>query len=978
MHARLTLPVRFAILGVTVTAALAYLFGLILSRYVAEGPDAFAASLPPGIRIGDVRTLVWIGAFLSFGILFSTLYALVSVASSQSMAALRAQEALLRLSRTLQGLQEPEAIVPASFAAIREHLRPEAIARPGSRATSDDNLFFLSLVANQTAIALERAQARQATSQAEGRFRTLFEGVPVGLYRATPEGKILDANPAMVQMLGYPDRETLLQTDLSTLYVHPEEGRGLVSRLEREDTVRNLDIQLHRYDGIRIWVRQSARAARNGAGRIEYFEGVSEDITERLKAEEQLRKLSQAVEQSASIVVITDTEENIEYVNPRFTEVTGYAPEGMVGAKATRLGEFAPGDYQRVRERLAAGEVWKGEIHAFKKNGERYWEMAAISPLRDADGHATHYIKVGEDITERKRAEEHLNLLTDLRHRLLQVGERLNRRLSMAEVLEAIGEGAMALTGASRAAVYTVTGDRTVLCPWFSGLSPQHVADILSHVREMPGSRLLRGSTDPVLTPDVLDLPEDSLLRQIASADGIRAGTLWPIIYEAHPIAAVGCYFEAPHHVHDAEREVMLTFARQAAVAMENARLYEESRRETVRAEALARVAARLNAELDLDAVLVAVCEETARALNVPAAAVRLYDSVRDALVYAGAHGLPADFWRYVRSSPRTLYDRLMREQGALIVAPDVRAIADVPNAGLYAAIDARTVVTAVMQREDTLVGGLVIFSFEQVRHFSEEELTLLRGLDDQAAQAITNARLFEQVRAGRERLEVLSRRLVEVQEDERRGIARELHDEIGQALTAVKIDLQTAQKVAGAPALAARLADSIGTVELTLQRVRDLSLDLRPPLLDDLGLIAALRWYVDRQARRAGLTVYFSSAPAELEEMRLAPDLETTCFRVVQEAITNVMRHARARHVWVELRREDDALHLAVRDDGVGFDVEAARSRAARGGSMGILGIQERVLLVGGEVAIESAPARGTEIRARMPTSTSAVPGIK
>jgi signal transduction histidine kinase len=138
------------------------------------------------------------------------------------------------------------------------------------------------------------------------------------------------------------------------------------------------------------------------------------------------------------------------------------------------------------------------------------------------------------------------------------------------------------------------------------------------------------------------------------------------------------------------------------------------------------------------------------------------------------------------------------------------------------------------------------------------------------------------------------------------------------------------------------------------------------------LGLVVALRWYVDRQAQRSGFTAQFVADPLET---RPRPDIETACFRVAQEALTNVTRHARAQQVRVELRQRDTELHLLIHDDGKGFDVRTAQERAAQGASMGLLGMQERVWLVGGQIAIESAPAWGTEIRVRFPLQNSRQP---
>ncbi len=153
--------------------------------------------------------------------------------------------------------------------------------------------------------------------------------------------------------------------------------------------------------------------------------------------------------------------------------------------------------------------------------------------------------------------------------------------------------------------------------------------------------------------------------------------------------------------------------------------------------------------------------------------------------------------------------------------------------------------------------------------------------------------------------------------------------------------------------------------VERALQQVRNIALDLRPSLLDDLGLVPALRWYVDNQARRAGLTASFTATPADL---RLAPHLETHCFRVAQEAITNVIRHAHATRVDVSLDSTNHGIRLIVRDNGVGFDVAHALEQSIRGKSMGLSGLRERAALAGGRVDIFSKKGRGTEVRAWFP----------
>ena len=214
-------------------------------------------------------------------------------------------------------------------------------------------------------------------------------------------------------------------------------------------------------------------------------------------------------------------------------------------------------------------------------------------------------------------------------------------------------------------------------------------------------------------------------------------------------------------------------------------------------------------------------------------------------------------------------------------------------------------------------------------------------------------------------RLQALSRRLVSAQETERRHIARELHDQVGQALTAAQLNLQAISRMPAAFAINGRLQETLVVIVQVLEQVRSLSLELRPALLDDLGLGPALHWYTEKQAATAGLKIELTT---DLPAQRLDPVVETECFRLVQEALTNVARHAKARQVTVDLRQENGCVHLRVRDDGIGFEVRSVRQQAVRGASLGLLGMEERAALAGGEVEFNSAPGRGAEVHAWFP----------
>jgi PAS domain S-box-containing protein len=213
--------------------------------------------------------------------------------------------------------------------------------------------------------------------------------------------------------------------------------------------------------------------------------------------------------------------------------------------------------------------------------------------------------------------------------------------------------------------------------------------------------------------------------------------------------------------------------------------------------------------------------------------------------------------------------------------------------------------------------------------------------------------------------LRILSNRLMQVQEEERSRLARDLHDEVGQLLTALKIDLQDIQHGEVMDSRFSPLTDSLELVDRLLTQVRTLALDLRPSLLDDLGLVSALRWYANRQATRNGWTLSLS---VEGMDGRVPAPIEVTCFRVAQEALTNIAKYARAKTINLALCRQNGEVTLVIQDDGVGFDVMQARRRAQDGKSIGLLGMEERVRLAGGRLLISSAPGEGTRLELGFP----------
>jgi PAS domain S-box-containing protein len=218
--------------------------------------------------------------------------------------------------------------------------------------------------------------------------------------------------------------------------------------------------------------------------------------------------------------------------------------------------------------------------------------------------------------------------------------------------------------------------------------------------------------------------------------------------------------------------------------------------------------------------------------------------------------------------------------------------------------------------------------------------------------------------REAEEQTRALSRRVLAVQEEERRVVSLELHDEIGQTLTAVKLNLEALRREA-ATAAAAPLEDSIALVESAIREVRSLAYSLRPQILDDLGLPQALGWLVERARERTGVAAV---AQVTIPDVSIDPVTSAACFRIAQEALTNVARHSHASRVIVSLAADARSLVLRIEDDGEGFDLDAVHNRARRGDGLGVQGMEERARLAGGRLEIHATAGSGTQVCAVFP----------
>jgi len=251
---------------------------------------------------------------------------------------------------------------------------------------------------------------------------------------------------------------------------------------------------------------------------------------------------------------------------------------------------------------------------------------------------------------------------------------------------------------------------------------------------------------------------------------------------------------------------------------------------------------------------------------------------------------------------------------------------------------------------------AVLVLSSPVENYFTDSRQSQILAFANQAGLALQSARFYEEAKKTQHRLEELSRRLVQIQEEERRVIAQELHDEIGQMLTGLKLLIETG---ATQPE---KLKDARSLINDLIGQVRQMSLDLRPAMLDDLGLLPALAWLINRYTHQTGIKVEFIHSG--LENRRFSDEIEITAYRVVQESLTNVARYAQVETANLHIWTTPTDLMVQISDRGIGFDFEnTIKHKEGRG----LLGMRERVNFVGGNLFIESKPNQGTTIIAKL-----------
>lgn len=773
----------------------------------------------------------------------------------------------------------------------------------------------------------ERKQAEAELRQNKEILQTVFDNVPAMITMVDKDGRFILTNRDFENRLGWRPGEMSEQNldMLAELYPDSQDREAMLDFAERADG-RWEDFRTRAKDGRMIDTSWAIVRLSDGS-----IIGVGKDNTERKRAEEALRKSERVLREAESLGhtgsweqdlvtgEIFNTEENLRLFfgddSSKGADLENYAQvvhpedrEYVMRRRAELLEQEGPGDIEyRV--------VWPdGSVHVI---------FGRATVARDGAGQPIRIYGTNVDITERKRAEDAARESEKL---LLLVLDTLPVGVAVTDLADNIIIanpaskriwGDVIISGSERR-------ERSIGFWHDSGkrIAPEEWASLRA---------LSKGETS---LNELIDIETFDSVHKIIRNSSAPIRNSEGII--------VGAVF--------VNEDVT-----------ERKRAEEETKHQAARAETLARIAARLNKQLDLEAVIHAVCQEAVDTFKVSQAVISLYDKKRDLLEYAGGVNIPPQYGAKIESVSRAQFEEFVRTMGPILVVPDIQALPNVPSAEFTFELNVRTVVTADMRRDQELIGVLVLGVNGQVREFDPDELTLLKAISDQAAQAIANAQLLKTANEQREELRNLSTRLVQVQEAERRAITTELHDRVGQNLTGLSIAIQNMKASLSNQSqetVAAEINDAQTLLEDTTRHIRDIMAELYLPELEDHGLAAALETYADRVASRANLNLVVDLPETPL---RLSSDVRVALFRAAQEAISNVLKHADATQLEISLQRENGRVRLRVEDNGRGFEPSPESPKETP--SWGLKIMRERIESIGGKVQIESKPGEGTRV---------------
>ncbi|HTY87998.1 MAG TPA: PAS domain S-box protein [Candidatus Acidoferrum sp.] len=762
-------------------------------------------------------------------------------------------------------------------------------------------------------------EAEEALRVAETRYRSIFEHATEGIFRTTLDGKIVVANPALARMFGYASPQEMVSAvhDIARqIYVSPQRRAEMIRLLSEHGSVQGFEEENYRKDGSVIWVSLNAHVVCDAGGAVQYFEGTIQDITERKRAETQLATLGHAVQSTAELICITDLQDRFTFVNRAFLQAYGYTEAEILGKTPDILisPNNPPGRMREILE-MARTTGWRGEVMDRRKDGTEFPIFLSTSKIVDLEGRPIGLMGVSQDITERKWAENLLQTQRDF-------GTFLSSTIDLNATAVRLLEIALLHEGVDCGGIFMVDPETRALgLLVHRGCSADFAERVARAVAEPAPARPPGRSREPE-APTMESLA--AILARL-KPDDFSAMEVFPIQQSGELVAVLIVGSHAQAEIPRRTRQALELITAQAAGAVARIRV-EQSLRANRR-----------------------LLERTLH--SIPAA---VFVVNADTNIIEECNPATAQMFGYA-------HEELIGQPLASLHVSE--AAAEQFASHRFVAVEDK--------------GFLNNFEFKLRRKDgaefpAEHSVMPIRNELGRLVSWVNVVQDITQRKQDEEGLRQLPRRVIEAQESERLRVAREIHDGVNQVIASVKMRLHQLEGQIGAMNPAAR--EILGRCEKllggALEENRRIAHNLRPADLDELGLAAACRNYCREIQSRTGLTVRYSIANLS---RRLPPAVELNLFRIVQEALTNVEQHARAKTVRVRLHAQGDDVILRIKDDGQGGLSRPARAGRAKWRGIGLTNMRERALALGGTCEVLLTPQQGTTITVRIPGSQKA-----
>ena len=659
-------------------------------------------------------------------------------------------------------------------------------------------------------------------------------------------------------------------------------------------------------------------------------------------------------------IYIVSQQRGIEYTNPALERDFGIA-------NGCRCFEYLHGRTEPcpwcVLDAMSSGQMLRSEQHS-SRTGKTY-DIYDV-PIRNPDG-AISKLKIMHDITARKRAEDEIRQRNRELAALNEISREITSKPDLDRVLAELLDHVREVVGATMCAVGLIEAQSGDVM-YYQPVTNDGQAGLSAGKRLREGEGIAGRVIAERRSACIRDASVESTCRLdllVSDASAIRSVACVPLIAHNDVIGVMTLLDEQPGAFDENQMRLLESVAAQAAVTIANARLYNAEQRARQTAEILRSASTALTETLDMNQVTETLLDYVRQLVPYDSACVILLEgesrlSVRANRGYERWTDPAQILTLALNANTNPIVRAMFKDQSSKIVADTQKE----PGWEFLPGAEHIQSWLGVPVTVEGKVIGLCSLDKAERNFFTPDHLRLAGALVGQAAVAIQNAWLFEQVRAGRARLAALSHRLVQVQDAERAYISRELHDEAGQLLTTLLVGLrllkEEAEESEESEALVAGVDELSHMVEEVLAGLHRLAVDLRPASLDHLGLLPALRQHIEALTRTHKLDIQFDAIGIGIDTQRLPADLETTLYRFVQEALTNVIRHARATRAKVRVERRGSRVIASVEDDGVGFD---STVQSAQGERLGLFGMRERADMLGGSLFVKSAPGAGTTV---------------